>query len=320
MFIKTNNEHLIINILGIKIKLRIKESDKTLKLLNYMYENDIYIKNKCVNIPNIKSHDDTLKVLVNSNKSICRYGDGEFNIILGVNIGFQDYSPQLAQRLKKILISKDKNIIIGIPDKFTNLDTYEPRTAYWWRDYMVNKRDKIYPLLDFEKQYYDSGISRPYIDLKNKLQSPYYFNKLKGIWNDKDIVFVEGEFSRLGYGNNYFRNAKSIKRIICPAQNAYDKYNEILSKCLSLPKESLIIIALGPTATVLAYDLAQNGYRALDLGHIDIEYEWFIRKSKSREAIKNKYVNEIWNGKISSKLNDREYKSEIIYNLAQKGE
>ena len=54
---------------------------------------------------------------------------------------------------------------------------------------------------------------------------------------------------------------------------------KIMEKSLNfvelLPKDKLFILALGPMATVLAYDLARLGYRALDLGHIDIEYEWF---------------------------------------------
>ncbi|MBU4465609.1 MAG: DUF1792 domain-containing protein, partial [Actinobacteria bacterium] len=37
------------------------------------------------------------------------------------------------------------------------------------------------------------------------------------------------------------------------------------------------IAILGPTATVLAYDLHRAGYRALDLGHIAKSYDWWLR-------------------------------------------
>jgi len=30
---------------------------------------------------------------------------------------------------------------------------------------------------------------------------------------------------------------------------------------------------LGPTTTVLAYDLYKNGYQAIDIGHVDLEHE-----------------------------------------------
>lgn len=45
-----------------------------------------------------------------------------------------------------------------------------------------------------------------------------------------------------------------MKRILCPSKNAFSKYDEILNNCISCDKESLFIIALGPTATVFAYD------------------------------------------------------------------
>ena len=46
-----------------------------------------------------------------------------------------------------------------------------------------------------------------------------------------------------------------------------------------------MLIALGPTATILAYDLAEKGVQALDVGHIDIEYEWFLRKDRTHKKI-----------------------------------
>ncbi len=55
----------------------------------------------------------------------------------------------------------------------------------------------------------------------------------------------------------------------------------------------MVIIALGPTATVLAYDLSQNGIWALDLGHIDIEYSWFKMKATSRIEISGKKTAEL---------------------------
>ena len=76
-------------------------------------------------------------------------------------------------------------------------------------------------------------------------------------------------------------------------------------------------MALGPTATILAKDICDlNGdkieYQALDLGHIDIEYEWFLMRAKKRKAVKGKYVNEVWKKNLSDvSLNKND---EIIYN------
>ena len=63
-------------------------------------------------IPNEK----TVNLIINENKSLSRFGDGEFMWILDKNQNsYQDNSPQLAQELLETLQSNDKNLLIGIP-------------------------------------------------------------------------------------------------------------------------------------------------------------------------------------------------------------
>ena len=74
-----------------------------------------------------------------------------------------------------------------------------------------------------------------------------------------------------------------------------------------------MLLALGPTSTALSYDLYKLGYQVIDVGHIDIEYEWFLRKAKKRIPISNKYVNEVNGNKYKSgNFNDSKYYKEII--------
>ena len=54
----------------------------------------------------------------------------------------------------------------------------------------------------------------------------------------------------------------------------------------------------------------------MDLGHIDIEYDWFLMKAEKKVPIKNKYVNEAPKGRIITELNDENYLKEIYKNLA----
>lgn len=74
-----------------------------------------------------------------------------------------------------------------------------------------------------------------------------------------------------------FSGAESIQRIIGPAENAFHAYDKILECCKDQTKDKLFLLALGPTATVLACDLCKMGYQAVDIGHIDLEYEWFLK-------------------------------------------
>ena len=134
------------------------------------------------------------------------------------------------------------------------------------------------------------------------------------IWDNKDVYIIEGEKTRIGVGNDLLSNSKSISRILAPAKNAFDKYDDILNKAKELiPTGALIILALGPTATILARDLCNVGYQALDLGHIDIQYEYYIRGTKEKINIPGKFVNEVIGGdKVDDKFLPKEYYSSII--------
>lgn len=110
-----------------------------------------------------------------------------------------------------------------------------------------------------------------------------------------------------------FDNVKSIKRIICPFKNAFNVYDKIIKAIVQLPKKILILIALGPTATALSYDLNKLGYQSIDIGHVDIEYEWFLRNCTKKIQIKNKYVSEADGSKYKfNNLKDKNYFNQII--------
>ena len=79
-----------------------------------------------------------------------------------------------------------------------------------------------------------------------------------------------------------FDNTNSIERILCPPVNAFEKYDTILEQVKKYGTQKLILIALGHTATVLTYDLAIAGYQAIDIGHVDIEYEWYKLGAKRK--------------------------------------
>lgn len=54
----------------------------------------------------------------------------------------------------------------------------------------------------------------------------------------------------------------------------------------------VILIAFGPTATLLAYDWYKLGYQSVDVGNIEIEFDWILWNATHTIQIKNKYVNE----------------------------
>ena len=78
-----------------------------------------------------------------------------------------------------------------------------------------------------------------------------------------------------------------------------------------IPKNALVLSALGMTATVLCYDLAKLGYWAIDIGHVDIEYSWFRMGAKKKCPISVKAVNEI-NASPEKECNAKVYRQSII--------
>ena len=263
----------------------------------------------------IASPEETIDKLVNDNCSIARFGDGEFDMICGVGMKYQKYDEELAKRLKQVLDSKEKGLLIGINNviDLEYSEKYNDFANNFWKGWLHDNKFKLLKLLSKNKQYYSSNITRFYIDYKDKSGVGEYVKNLRRIWDNKDVVIVEGEYSRLGVGNDLFDNMKSIQRIICPSENAFEIYNKILNEILKVDKNKIIMLALGPAATVLAYDLYKAGYTAIDIGHVDIEYEWFLRKATEKIKIETKYVTEVKGGENNIQdVKDERYEKEII--------
>ena len=78
----------------------------------------------------------------------------------------------------------------------------------------------------------------------------------------------------------------------------------------------MILISLGPTATVLTYDILDLGNQVIDFGHFDVEYEFFLRNVTKPIKLPYKYVNEAPGGRKNiSSITDIKYLSQIIYKI-----
>lgn len=242
----------------------------------------------------IKSLGETLDDITLHKKSISRYGDGELRSMLNKgNDAFQPQSPELSKRLKEVLTSDLENLIIGLPGPLCSVKTESLSAKYFWLRFINLYGNLISKYLSAEKVYGNAGISRFYLGLKDKRLSVQILEKLKKVWDKQETLIIEGEFSRMGVGNDLFENAASLSRLLCPAENAFAKYDEILKAAKRYGKDRLILIALGPTATVLSYDLAKSGYWAIDIGHIDVEYMWMLSKAQTKIPIKGRYILEL---------------------------
>lgn len=286
---------------------------------NLKYETADAIRKGEISFPKILPADMAIEKICAERTSLVRFGDGEFELInKRERAKFQAVCSKLATRLKEVLQSKHDNVIIAIANNYGSLEHYTEVTANEIRKYMTKRvRQEHMALLDMDREYYDAFLSRPYLMYKDKQNARSRFEQVKKIWNNRDVVLIEGEYTRMGIGNDLLDQAASVKRILAPTEQAFDKYDEILEAVKKQDKKNIFLIVLGPTATVLAYDLACSGYQAVDIGQVDNEYEWYLRGVEERCSIPYKYVHRI--NTIEKVKNDelpdadrRKYRDQII--------
>lgn len=263
---------------------------------------------------NVANIDETIDELLNTQKSIIRFGDGELSILIGGNIGFQKSDEKLRKRLAEVISLNINDIMIAVPGPLGNEYGYlTKKAAKWWKRSIYNEKYYWCQYLHKEKKYYDSLVSRFYVGFEKREDSQRIIEKIKLLWGNKKVLIVEGKFTKMGVGNDLFSKAKEIKRIICPPENAFDLYDEILKKTLVFAKDfDFVLVSLGPAAKILVYDLYKQGVRAIDIGHVDNEYEWYLKGDHCRSAIKGKYVNEVAGGNIINESDNEVLKKEIV--------
>lgn len=275
-----------------------------------------FIYKRLVQAPKVASLEDSVNYIIQTHCSVSRLGDGEIKLVAGKKLGFQDENSILQEKMIEVLSQPIKNHIVCLPDIFNDLTIYDSDSQKHWKKHLVFYRRYWYRYINKQANFYNAFISRCYMMYQNPSMSSRMFELLKQIWQDRDVIIIEGEQSRLGVNNDLFNNTKSIKRILAPNRNAFNYYQLILDKVTQYDKqEYLILLALGPTATVMAYDLAKLGYQAIDIGHVDIEYEWFLMKATHKVPVHNKFVNEAGAGAGVGICNDQMYLSQILFKI-----
>ena len=265
--------------------------------------------------PQVMNSKRTINFILKHKCSVARFGDGEYQLMYKImDIGFQNRSDQLSECLFDVLNNPPDNLLLCVPNVFGSLKIYNERARKFWLDWN-NKKIAFSKLLYHNCKRYkfgDTQFTRPYIDFPDDTNAKKIFPLIKELWDNRNVLIVEGEQTRLGVGNDLLDNAKSIQRILAPATNAFEKHSEILAEIKKHAKDKLVLLALGPTATVLACELSRFGFWAVDIGHIDIEYEWYLRKVKDRIPIEGKYTHEVIEGRTITECDDSEYNEQII--------
>ncbi len=307
---KGDKEYEFIDINTRKIYDLEKELEKCRRHLNNIpYEMGMRLN------PKIRSAEELLELIINEKKSLSRFGDGELEIMQKrERPWFQKADVILAERLEAIFRSEDERVVIALSDNFGSLEKYTEKAADAIRLYLDNGiREEVMKAIDMNRIYYDAYVTRPYIMYRNKKYAERIFELFKQIWKQRDILLVEGSNSCIGIRNDLFGGAACVRRIVAPPKNAFMVYDQILTSVKNnITTDTLVLVSLGPTATVLAYDLAVAGIQTLDIGQLDNEYEWFLKGASERVEIEGKCVAELRGCHEVELIADEEYEKQII--------
>lgn len=256
--------------------------------------------------------DETIQFMQKQGHSIVRFGDGEFMLMNGKSINFyQECDAVLKDRLIEVFNSQNDNLLVCLPEPMSGITAYRHQSQVHWTYHLLTDEDTYRSVIKRDRVYGNSFVSRPYMIYRDKKQSEKWFAEIKDLFKDKDIVIIEGEYSRTGVGNDLFAGARTVKRILCPGHNAFNRYDQILEEALKVDRDALILVAIGPAGKVLAKDMVSHGYCVYDMGHIDSEYEWYRSKAKTKSKVKNKHTADIKDEKIGE-CQDKAYIDSII--------
>lgn len=222
----------------------------------------------------ILSYKDTLVAIAQPGISLARFGDGELKqLFRGYNIGFQPFSTDLQNDLRKVITSPLENVLIGFPPVFRN-----EQWAKLWRDILPETK----ALFSNTKTFANTAVSRPpcFTEL-----GPEAVALWRDVWHEKSICVVTGEGSRFDLHPELFDNAKRIDFIRTVPVDAYGDLARILGAVESGEKYDKYLISLGSAGTVLAYKLASRGLDALDIGHLSGSFSHVVLKGTYPEKM-----------------------------------
>ena len=119
-----------------------------------------------------------------------------------------------------------------------------------------------YPNL-LDKQFYSAEITR----ITNSNHQEEMIKIFDNYFINNDFVFVGNKIVIKLIKNKFIDKFKKIQFLEVKKQNAYEDYEEILKNINKLGKNNIYLLAIGITATILSFDLSENGFIAVDIGH-----------------------------------------------------
>lgn len=213
--------------------------------------------------------EETFNHIIDNNLSIVRFGDGEFSLIRGASVYFNDwhqkYNKKLREALLKTLASQKPSVLLCFPEEYLKKTKQElikegkgSEYPYW-----INSKMILHNYLDTKKMYGSSFAFYP------KLNTGIDYSKLKKYLNSKHVIIITSNTARFAD----IHLGKTTHLIEAPKSDSFDSIpslKKILEHTLvenNIPKEeALVMVSMGPAAKAMVNDLVDEGLVVWDAG------------------------------------------------------
>ena len=199
------------------------------------------------NNPHILTSIETIEKIIKERCSLSRFGDGEFYLMLGLNLSpFQKCTPELTKDLLEVISNTEQGILIGLPDTFDDVDKYERSSKKFWQSFMGKYRNEIISCLPtnyLELTYANTNSTRFYSDLSASGGGSYkpIRRDCIRVWKliSQDAVQVSAELGRMAraqLGNMAFFSLYEMGYYGCKNEEHQKEYlntlrNTIMDLC-----------------------------------------------------------------------------------------
>jgi len=213
------------------------------------------------------SAEETIQLCVEQKKSIIRFGDGEFNMLRGLDISYQRNHPELKRLLeatiKEYLNSLEKcPYILCMPGDFLKCSGFK-----------LLKRQTYFRSWSPSRRYFNQHFDFPITYGDAFLFATEYQNIYPQIWTKSDIshiVFVNPSEAAF----NEFNSTVScrVSFVPIPSENAFSQMDNILDEIKKTigseaQATTMVLTSAGPCGKALVFALSMQGFRAIDTGH-----------------------------------------------------
>ncbi|MCC5971769.1 MAG: DUF1792 domain-containing protein [Pararhodobacter sp.] len=199
--------------------------------------------------------------------SLARFGDGELMLMAneGHSLRFQRNSPELRRELTQAMNPDwlaPGRVLVTLPPPF--------RGNLHWLGVWIATWPLLKTLIDPTKQYGNTQVSRPAFFQQEGATGIAQWRRL---WQGREVLVVTGRGSRFELLPELFDGADKVEFMHTAPEHAFSDREEILKGIVGrATSDTIVLLSLGPTATILAHRIAAAGLQALDIGHISASY------------------------------------------------